>query len=799
MRYAFSLVALACLSVCLLPHADGETTESVADADQLRFFENTIRPLLVTRCYECHSGDKSEGGLRLDVADAISKGGDSGPPAVAGKPAESLLVSAIRYEELEMPPDQPLAASEQAAIEKWIAAGAIWPITEQAAAEADDGPWWAAEPLDAGDPVDAGVESPTRIDAYIDSKLAEVELRRAPPTDRSRLIRRLYYDLLGLPPTPAQIERFANDQRPGAYERLVDRLFADPAYGERMGRLWLDLVRYAESDGWRQDAYRPQAYQYRDWVINAFNRGMPYDQFVTCQIAGDELAPGDDDAQAAAGFLRLGIYEYNQRDAEGQWQNIVDEITDVTADVFLATGMACAKCHDHKFDPISRADYYHLRSVFEPLVFVDRQPPAKTIAPENRAEVDRLREELDQIEGKAKRSLQDAVVDKFPLNVQAMYRKPADQRTSYEEQMAYIIDRQRTDEGTAGGKVDKKIGKEAAERRKQIVAKLRSLGDDPEPTPDLLTVADAPGPIRPTRLPGRSNGVAFDPAAPSVYGGASLDPPTRDPSTRSTRRRTALARWITSPENPVSARVLANRLWQYHFGTGLVDSPNDFGRLGAPPSHPRLLDYLAQQLIDSGWNIQVVQREILLSATYRQSAIHPQATEARQVDAANRLLWHHKVRRLDAEQFRDSLLVAMGTLRNEYGGPSLAGKPPRRSLYLQRKRNTGDEMLLLLDAPPGIVSTAKRDVTTTAPQSLMLLNNTRMTGVAGSFAERVRRDLGDNYQPIDFVNHAHLIITGLIPPPETAELLASAIGKDGIGEADVCHVLLNDNAFLFVE
>ncbi len=239
--------------------------------------------------------------------------------------------------------------------------------------------------------------------------------------------------------------------------------------------------------------------------------------------------------------------------------------------------------------------------------------------------------------------------------------------------MAYIIQRQRTDEGTAGGKVDKKLGKETAEKRKQIIARLRSLGDDPEPTADLITVADAQDRFGPRDCPAAATELSFEPAAPSSLRRCLAEYPDRDPSTRSTRRRTELARWITSPENPVSARVLANRLWQYHFGTGLVDSPNDFGRLGAPPSHPRLLDYLAQQLIDSGWNIQVVQREILLSATYRQSAVHPQAADARQVDAANRLFWHHKVRRLDAEQFRDSLLVAMGTFRRQFGGPSLMG------------------------------------------------------------------------------------------------------------------------------
>ncbi len=789
----------ACLWVCFCQLAPGDTTKRVPEADQLRFFENSIRPLLVNRCYECHAGEESEGGLRLDVAGALSKGGDSGAAVVPGKPDESLLVSAIRYEDLEMPPDEPLSDAEKLAIERWIETGAYWPIDREATqAAADEGPWWAAQPLDPGDTSIRTVDSPTVIDGYIDRKLSELGLHRAPPADRARLIRRLSYDLLGLPPTPEQIDDFCHDDRPDAYRRLVDRMFADPGYGERMARLWLDLVRFAESDGWRQDAFRPQAYRYRDWVINAFNSGMTFDQFVAYQLAGDEIAPGHDAAEAAAGFMRLGIYEYNQRDAEGQWQNIVDEITDVTADVFLATGMACAKCHDHKFDPISRADYYRFRSVFEPLVFIDRVPQQQI--PENkRAEIDRLRKELAEVEDAARKSLGDAVVDKFPLNVQAMYNKPADQRTSYEQQIAYMVHRQKTDEGTSGGKLEKKIGKEGAERRKQIIADLRKLGFDPEPEPKLMTVADAPGPIRPTRLPGRGKGVAFNPAAPEIYGGTPLDTQDRDPSTRSTRRRTELARWITSPDNPVAARVLVNRLWQYHFGAGLVDSPNDFGRLGTLPSHPQLLDYLALRFSDNGWNIQVVQREIVLSDAYRQSAVHPQAERAMQIDSANRFLWHHAVRRLDAEQFRDSLLVAMGTLRSQYGGPSLPGAPPRRTLYLQRKRNSGDEMLLLLDAPPGIVGTAKRDVTTTAPQSLMLLNNERLTNVAKKFAERVRRDLGDDYSPVDFVNRAHLIVAGVPAPQEIVELLASSIGQEGLDEADMCHVLLNNNAFLFVE
>ena len=339
--------------------------------------------------------------------------------------------------------------------------------------------WWAALPIDPGIVPEAIAGSPHRaraIDRYIDRRLDEVGLHRAPIADRARLIRRLSYDLLGLPPSPQAVDEFLADERPDAYQRLVDRMFAEPAYGERMARLWLDLVRYAESDGWRADAYRPQAWRYREFVTDAFNSGMSYDQFVALQLAGDEIAPGDDEALAAAGFLRLGIYEFNQRDAEGQWQNIVDELTDVTADVFLATGLACAKCHDHKFDPIPRADYFHLRSVFEPILFIDRKPAGKKREPLEQAKIDELLENLRTIEGDAIKQLGDGAVDRFPLHLQAMYRKPAKDRNSYEHQMAYLVGRQIIDEGLAGNKVETKIGKERNKERQAVLEQLTCFG-----------------------------------------------------------------------------------------------------------------------------------------------------------------------------------------------------------------------------------------------------------------------------------------------------------------------------------
>jgi hypothetical protein len=797
---------LAIFAFAFLAIASAEPVSS-SDDQQLRFFENRIRPLLVARCFECHAGENVEGGLRLDVAGTISKGGDSGVAVVPGKPEASLLVSAIRYEDLEMPPDAPLSDEEQADIVRWIELGAYWPIsTEQADhAQADlAGPWWAAEPIDPGFvPMQTpGAGSRTVIDLYVDKRLDDLGLHRAPMADRRRLIRRLSYDLLGLPPSPDAIERFANDDRPDAYPRLVDRMFADPAYGERMARLWLDLVRYAESDGWRADAFRPQAWKYRQFVVDAFNSGLPYDRFVALQLAGDEIAPGDQQALAAVGFLRLGIYEYNQRDAEDQWRNIVDEITDVTADVFLATGMACAKCHDHKFDPIPRADYFRLRSVFEPVSFVDfkRSPLIRDQA--TRTRIDDLLAQLREIEGDEVKKLGEQVIDKFPLELQAMYRKPPEERNTYEHQMAYLVSRQYLEEGLAGNKIDGKIGKEGAAKRKSLLKQLGELGADPYAPAELMTIADAAGEIRPTRLPGRSTGSSFQPGSPTVFGKIDFQatPPPETP--QSSGRRTALAEWITSPDNPMTARVMVNRLWQYHFGTGLVESPNDFGRLGTPPSHPQLLDHLAKRFIDSGWNIQAIQREIVNSATYKQSAVHPDADVAMNVDAGNRLLWHKTVRRLDAEQYRDSLLVAMNSLIDHVGGPSIVGTAGRRSIYLRRLRNSADEMLSTLDAPPGIVGTAKRDVTTTATQSLMMLNNSRIMAVAKKFASRVRDEIS-NLDSADraseYVRHAHRIITGLEIDDETTALLAPLVASGTEGELDMCHVLLNSNAFLFID
>lgn len=799
----------AFLAISCSAFADG----GASDSDASIFFETKVRPLLAQHCFECHAGDKSEGGLRVDHHQGLLVGGDSGAAIVPGDVSGSLLITAVRYEELEMPPQSKLSDDEIAVLERWVENGAVWPQHEGALAGNEEDlqerikNWWAAQPLEPALPRGelASAHSRHLIDRYIDDQLVEVGLQRAPAADRARLIRRLSYDLIGLPPSPEAIERFENDQRPGAYRRLVNDLFSNPAYGERMGRLWLDLVRYSDSDGWRADAYRPQAWRYRQFVVDAFNHSMPYDQFVKWQVAGDEYQPNNEEALAAVGFLRLGIYEYNQRDAEGQWQNIVDELTDVTADVFLATGLACAKCHDHKFDPIPRSDYYRMRSVFEPVFFNDWKSDPN-LTDEQQAEVERLLAELKEIEGEDIHNLGMAVVSRFTNELQAMYHKSPEDRTAYENQMAYLLGRQYFEEGISGTRSKKKLGDERFARREEVLKELDRLGANPYSPAELMSIRDADGEVRPTRLPGRSSGREFLPGAPELFGGASLECQPPSESISSSGRRMALAEWIVSGENPIAARVMVNRLWQYHFGTGLVDSPNDFGQLGKKPSHPHLLDYLASRLIDSGWDIQAVQREIVMSETYRQSSANSLMDQAMEIDPSNRLLWHRTVRRVDAEQYRDTLLVAMDRLDYQFGGPAITGTGPRRSLYLRRMRNSVDEMLTALDTPPGLVGTAKRDVTTTAPQSLMMMNSSRVIGVASQFASRIRSEVkadtslsAAGASAEAFVDRAHRVIAGLPATEETKKLLAPLAESGDQGQVDVCHILINSNAFLFID
>ncbi len=424
-------------------------------AAQLKFFEEQVRPLLVEHCQRCHGDQKQKGHLRLDSLASILKGGDGGPAVEPGKPDESLLVEAINYDGLEMPPTGKLDDAQVAVLTRWVAMGAPWPAADrdrprQATGAAkitdSDRAFWAFRPLSAPAAPVADRDSWSRnpVDRFVFEKLREQGLAPAPEADRRTLIRRASFDLLGLPPSPEEVEAFLADPSPTAYEALIDRMLARPEYGQRWARHWLDLVRYAESDGFRADAYRPDAWRYRDYVVRALNDDKPYDRFVAEQLAGDEIAPDDPEMRVATGFLRLTPYEHNQRDVRGQWSDLLNDLTDVAGEVFLGLGIGCARCHDHKFDPILRDDYYRLRAFFAPIQPRDDLPLA---TPEEQsgyreelarweAETAAIRDEIAAIERPVRDAVAKGALDKFPEDIQAVLRKPEAERSPLERQLA---------------------------------------------------------------------------------------------------------------------------------------------------------------------------------------------------------------------------------------------------------------------------------------------------------------------------------------------------------------------------
>ncbi|MCA9232122.1 MAG: DUF1553 domain-containing protein [Planctomycetales bacterium] len=679
----------------------------------------------------------------------------------------------------------------------------------------EDSDWWAFQPLEkpALPEIESETWSQNPIDRFVYQRMAEREIQPAPQADWETLVRRLYFDLLGLPPTPEQIEEFTADQSPGAWERLVDRILADPRYGEHWARFWLDLVRYAESDGWNKDSYRPHIWRYRDYVVQSFNDDKPYPEFVMQQLAGDEIEGDDPENLIATGFLRLGIYEYNQRDARAHWNDIMNETTDVVGDVFLGMGMACARCHDHKFDPILQTDYFRLRAFFEPLVWQDDVPGATKAEQASyeeklavwKAATAEIQQRIDALLDPYREQKWESTVEKFPLEIQACYRKASELRSSWEHQMAYLIGRQFVEEGVGlleGMKKEDKL------KHEELLEELAAFdGQKPEPLPEVMSVSDARGPISPTVIPDDYKATPIEPGYLSVLSTAADDAEIANASTTSTSgRRTALAEWIGRADNPLTTRVIVNRIWQQHFGQGIVSSASDFGHMGRPPSHPQLLDWLTTWFIENGWSIKSLHRQILTSATWKQSSFHPESMECQARDPAGELLWRAPIRRLKAEQNRDAMLAVSGELQEEVGGPSVAADVPRRSLYVKVMRNTPDPLLQLFDASSGLSSVAQRNTTTTPTQSLLMINGDFALARARHFAERL---LAQQQATIgETLDYGFRLAWGRGP---TAEELAKAIqflgqqSEEDSAEVDVkdlaefCHVLLNSNEFLYVD
>ncbi len=760
MAFPKILPVLVCLCLAAVAQAENPPAAEVSP-EQVKFFESKIRPLLVEHCLACHGAEKQSGGLRLDLkTSALGQGGESGPAIVPGHPEESLLLEAVRYESFEMPPEGPLPADQITLLETWIKQGAPWPddrpdqLTSLAHRELiteEDRNYWAFQPPREPEFPTVRLTSWPRqqIDHFILARLEQEQLAPARPADKLELVRRVYLDVIGLPPTPAQVRAFLADDSPSAYEKLVDALLASPGYGEHMARHWLDLVRYAESDGYRQDAYRPQAWRYRDYVIEAFNSDMPYDQFLTEQLAGDELPPGDPRTLVATGFLRHGVYEYNQRDVRTHWQDIVNEMTDVASDVFLGLGMGCARCHNHKFDPILQEDYFALQAFFAPVFWEDKAPlatPAQIAEYEQQLarweEATRaLRARIDEIEAPHYRALAESSINRFPPDIQEMIRKPVEERSPLEHQLASLAERQVNGSQSA---VKSRLKGEVLTLWEDLQLELDKFNAlKPAPLPQGPTIRDVGNLAPVTVLSTRRETREIAPRFLTVLGQAppAIVPPAGQSSTG---RRLALANWLTRPDHPLTARVMVNRIWQQHFGVGLVSSASDFGTLGEPPSHPELLDWLALRFIDTGWSLKQMHRQILLSATYRQTSRLAGETQLDQrallVDPHNRLLWRMRSHRLNADQIRDSILSSTGELNVKAGGPSVVPEEPRRSIYTKVVRNNQHPFFTAFDAPRGTSSTSERNSTTTSTQALLLINGNWMLQRANLLARNVLRE-----------------------------------------------------------
>ncbi|MDF1814710.1 MAG: DUF1549 and DUF1553 domain-containing protein [Verrucomicrobiales bacterium] len=617
---------------------------------------------------------------------------------------------------------------------------------------AEERDWWAVQPVvDPVVPSESGKDwARNEIDHFIFRGLAENHLHPAREATALELVHRIYFDLHGLPPVPEQVDDFvaAYSQNPEtALSELIDQLLSSPRYGERWGQYWLDVVRYAESDGYRQDAYRPGAKDYRNYIIRSFNEDKSYPQFVREQLAGDIIAPGDPDVLIGTSFLRQGIYEYNNHNVRMHWDIIMTDMTNVTGEAFLGISIGCAQCHDHKFDPILQKDYFALQAFLSttawptdvPLAtpeqlaeFQQKEAVWKEATKEIRAQLAELK--FDQEEAKRKTE-----VKMFPEDIQAMYHKPADARTSFEQQMVMLVQRQ-IDYQTVRINFQKSFEKhpEKLEKWKSLNEQLKAFDHlKPTPLPKGFVATDvSAAPVVPMI---EKRGGKF-PVEPAFLTLLNQPAPAIQPTDTNSGRRLALADWIASEENPLSTRVITNRIWQGHFGTGLVATPNDFGNLGEAPSHPELLDWLTTRFVKGGWKMKQLHKLIMMSATYRMTARQEPTSTESLTDPGNRLLWRFPPRRLSSEEIRDTMLVASGEIRfptTDRPG-SVPGSSPYRSIYVKKQRNKPDELLNCFDAPMGFQSAPQRPETTTPTQSLLMINDSWPLDRAKAFAKSLQ-------------------------------------------------------------
>jgi cytochrome c553 len=964
--------------------------------DPATAFRDRVAPILESRCVRCHGGTATKGGLDLTTPEALRRGGDSGPAVVPGAPGESLLMDQLVGDPPAMPRGgDPLGAAEVAALRRWIEGGAPWPEgLTLAEPKARPGAWWAIGPLSLPPvPPQAGARNP--IDAFLLARLDREGLTYRPEADRRTLLRRVTFDLTGLPPTPEEVAAFEADSRPDAYERLVERLLASPHFGERWARHWLDVAHYADTHGYDKDKRRPNAWPYRDWLIAAFNADMPHDRFVQAQVAGDVLFPDDPGATVATGFVAAGPWDFvgHVELREGTVEKAKTRLLDrddmlaSTMSAFASLTVHCARCHDHKFDPIPQRDYYRLQAIFAGVdrgdrpyddaeharrrrelerqraaIQARREALAQQVASQTHPDLGALDGTLADLRGtaaafgplpgaaSATNGYHSAIAAKAdavkwvqvdlgrtrPLDeIRLVPARPVDFRDTpgfgfparFRVELAdepefhrpvVVADHAAADVPNPGaswwivrpgraaryvrvtatrlwprtndhvfalGELQVVSGGENV-ARDAVVAALDSIEagrwstrhlvdgadsrtrlDDPgeaarradvwfrlreaEARRVALVEAITPEPLRRSIAKVESERARVDatlaamPARPSVYGlvahaprpihvlargeveqpGEAVGPgalacvpgleATFPDAADEGERRAALARWLTDPRNPLPWRSIVNRIWHYHFGRGLVDTPNDFGRNGGAPSHPELLDGLAATLRDDpAHSLKAIHRRIVTSAAYRQASSHDERAAA--IDGDNRLLWRQNRRRLEAEAIRDAILLASGRLDRRMGGPGFALfrfvddhspiydhddpawiDPPegrRRTVYRFVVRSVPNPFVECLDGADPNVSVPARDATITALQALTLLNDPFLLPEADALAAALAVQGGEVQ---DHIDRAYLRLLGRAPRPEERRALAAYAGRHGLAAA--CRLLFNLDEFVFVD
>ena len=778
--------------------------------------------VLENRCLQCHNDKVAMAGLKLLSRDQLLKGGSRGPAITPGKSADSLLIKALTHEnKLAMPPGAKLPDAEVAVLREWIDGGAEWPYSAQIGRKpATD--WWAFHKPVRPPVPNTGAKNP--IDAFVVEKLRKAGLEPSATAGKLSLLRRATYDLHGLPPTENQIESFLNDARPYSWERLIDTLLDSPRYGEKWGRHWLDLVRYGDTSGFEQDPYALEAFRYRDYVIKAFNDDKPYDRFTKEQIAGDELWPDDADSRIGTGYYRVGPNRDMLFKVEDL--NVIEKLTDyvdTTSTVFLGLTTGCARCHDHKFDPIPQRDYYRMQAIFAPVVndriFLEYNAGRNYDLNWNGREF-RLRQlavQIDAIFKPYRERITKEKTAKLSADAQQALRLKPEERTTDQQLLALSSEpKTKASDDQVRAALSQTDSEVLHSLEKRLVAMFAGYAPPPM-APGVIDVGrEAPRTYIAHRGNWQNPGDEVGPGFPTALGGGDVAEPPRD--AKSSFRRKAFAEWLASAENPMFARVMVNRIWMYHFGNPLLGTPSDFGVRAGRPSHPELLDWLSTEFAERKWSIKSMHRLIMTSEAYRRSA--NASAKAHADDPQNLLLSHMNRRRLLSEEIRDAVLQVSGTLNLKMGGVpvvvpleaeelyGIIGNPTnswsvtpdkeehtRRSVYLLTRRTFKQPMMEAFDSPDGVASCSRRNESTTAPQSLAMLNSRFMLEQSRLMASKTQS-----------VEEAWKRVLGRAPSDSERKAAEAFLAKQTVlsgskeaAMAELARSLINLNEFLYVD